>query len=81
MQAGGRIVGRVNLRNSIDELDVLIAEMIDLRQQLCRAELAGDSESALWDAEVGLSHLARRAEARAQVLERAIELVSRQQSA
>lgn len=66
----------VNLRNSIDELDVLIAEMIELRQQLCRAELAGDPESALWDAEVGLHHLARRAEARAHVIGRAIELVS-----
>jgi len=66
----------VNLRNSIDELDVLIAELTDLRQQLCRAEMAGDPESALWDAEVGLHHLARRAEARAQILGRAIELVS-----
>lgn len=67
---------QVNLRNSIDELDVLIAEMTDLRQQLCRAELSGDPERALWDAEVGLRHLARRADARAKVLGRAIELVS-----
>ncbi len=71
----------VNLRNSIDELDVLIAEMTELRQQLCRAELAADPESALWDAEVGLRHLARRADARAQVLDRAIELVGHQRSA
>lgn len=71
----------VNLRHSIDELDVLIAEMTDLRQQLCRAEMAGEPESALWDAEVGLRHLARRAEARARVLGRAIELVGHQQSA
>ncbi len=67
---------QVNLRNSIDELDVLIAEMTDLRQQLCRAELSGDPERALWDAEVGLRHLARRADARAKVLGRAIELVA-----
>jgi hypothetical protein len=73
--------GPVNLRNSIDELDVLIAELTDLRQQLCRAEMAGDPESALWDAEVGLHHLARRAEARAQILGRAIELVGHQKSA
>ncbi|MDQ6698368.1 MAG: hypothetical protein M3Z46_13010 [Actinomycetota bacterium] len=71
----------MNLRNSIDELDVLIAEMTDLRQQLCRAELSGDPERALWDAEVGLRHLAHRAEARAKVLGRAIELVGHQQSA
>ncbi len=71
----------MNHRDSIDELDVLIAEMTELRQQLCRAELAGDPESVLWDAEVSLRHLARRAEARARVVNRAIELVSHQRSA
>ena len=71
----------VNLRNSIDELDVLIAELTELRQQLCRAELAGDPESALWEAEAGLRHVSRRAEARAHIVGRAIELVSHQRSA
>lgn len=67
----------VNLREPIDELDVLIAEMTDLRQQLCRAELQGDpqsAENALWDAEVGLRHVARRAESRARIVRRAIDL-------
>lgn len=77
----GRIVIDVNLRNSIDELDLLIAEMTDLRQQLCRAELSGDPERGLWDAEVGLRHFARRADARAKVVGRTIELVGHQKSA
>lgn len=66
----------MDLRDSIDELDVLIAEMTELRQEMCRAEMAGDPESALWDIEVGLRHLARRAATRAQVVGRAIELLS-----
>jgi hypothetical protein len=76
-----RTVTRMNLRDSIDELDALIVEITELRQQMCRAELADDPESALWEAEVGLRHLARRAEARAQVVGRAIELVDHQRSA
>ena len=75
--ADGRSLVLVNLRESIDELDVLIAEMTDLRQQLCRAELHGDpqsAETALWDAELGLHHVARRAESRARLVRRAIEL-------
>jgi hypothetical protein len=74
-------VAFMNLRNSIDELDVLIAEMTDLRQQLCRAELSSDPERALWDAEVGLRHLSRRANAQAKLVGRAIELVAHQKSA
>jgi len=69
----------VNLRESIDDLDVLIAEMTDLRQQMCRAELLGDAnstENALWDAEHGLRHVARRAESRARLVRRAIDLVA-----
>lgn len=64
----------MQLRDSIDELDVLIAELTDLRQSLCRAELAGTPEDALWDAEAGFRHLSRRADARARLLRRAIEL-------
>ncbi|CAN5687617.1 hypothetical protein BH10ACT1_BH10ACT1_01940 [soil metagenome] len=62
------------LRDSIDEIDVLIAELSDLRQALCRAELSGSPEDALWDAEAGLRHVARRSEARARIVRRAIEL-------
>ncbi|QXC61438.1 hypothetical protein KSP35_00870 [Aquihabitans sp. G128] len=62
------------LRDSIDEIDVLLADLAELRQALCRAELSGSPEDALWDAEAGLRHVARRSEARARILRRAIEL-------
>ncbi len=62
------------LRDSIDEIDVLIAELSDLRTALSRAECSGAPEDALWDAEAGLRHVARRSDARAKLLRRAIEL-------
>ncbi|MEO6627882.1 MAG: hypothetical protein ABIP03_04870 [Aquihabitans sp.] len=71
----------MNLRDSIDELDVLIAELTDLRQSLCRAELSGNQDDALWDAEAGFRHVAQRGEARARVLRRAIELQYERRSA
>ncbi len=64
----------VHLRDSIDDLDVLIVELSELRQALCRADLAGSPEDALWDAEATLRHVGRRAEVRARVLRRAIDL-------
>jgi hypothetical protein len=64
----------MDLRDSIDELDVLIVELTELRQALSHAELRGGPEDGLWEAEAGLRHLAARAEARARVLRRAIEL-------
>ncbi len=64
----------MQLRDSIDELDVLIVELTELRHALCRAELAGTPEDALWDAEARFRHLAERSGARARVLRRAIEL-------
>ena len=64
----------MQLRDSIDELDVLIAELTELRQTLCRAELAGTPEDALWDAEAGFRHVATRSESRSRLLRRAIEL-------
>jgi hypothetical protein len=69
------------LRDSIDELDVLIAELTDLRQALCRAELSGTPDDALWDAEAAFRHLARRSTARAAVLRRAIELQGERRTA
>ncbi len=73
--------GGVPLRDSIDEIDVLIAELSDLRQALCRAELAGSPEDALWDAEAALRHVARRSDARAKLVRRAIELNRERRSA
>ena len=62
------------LRESIDELDVVIAELTDLRRRLTQAQRSGAPEDALWDAEAAFRHLARRSETRARVLRRAIEL-------
>lgn len=80
LQASGRSLDPVPLRDSIDEIDVLISELSELRQALCRADLRGAPEDALWDAEAGLRHVARRAETRARVLRRAIELQNRSAS-
>lgn len=64
------------LRDTIDELDGLIAELSQLRQSLCRAELAGPEpvDNVLWDAEAGLRRVAARAGVRAGTVHRAIEL-------
>lgn len=62
------------LRDTIDELDGLIVELSQLRQDLCRAELSGDADNALWDAEAALKRVARRADARAHTVRRAIDL-------
>lgn len=64
------------LRDTIDELDGLIAELSQLRQSLCRAELSGPGpvDNVLWDAEAGLRRVANRADVRAGTVRRAIEL-------
>lgn len=70
------------LRDSIDDLDVLIAELTELRQELSHADLRGNPEDALWSVEAGLRHAAARADARARVVRRAIDLgISHQQPA
>lgn len=62
------------LRESIDELDVLIADLSELRQTLRRAELTGAVDDVIWDAEAQLRHVSRRTGERARLLRRAIEL-------
>jgi len=76
-QADPNTLDAVPLRDTIDEIDVLISELTDLRRTLDRAESRGAPQDALWDAEAGLRHLARRADARARLLRRAIELRDR----
>lgn len=71
----------VVLRDSIDDLDVLISELTELRQDLSRADLLGNDDDALWSAEAGLREVAARAEARATIVRRAIDLMSRQRGA
>ena len=58
-----------------EELDGLIAELTELRDRLARPDLVGD-EDALWELEVALRHLSTRAEARADLLRRQIDLVN-----
>lgn len=67
----------MSLHESIDDLDALVAELTRLRQALSHAELRGDTDDALWEVEAGLRHLARRAERRAEVVRRAIDLLDR----
>lgn len=62
------------LRESIDELDVLIADLSELRQTLQRAELTGAVDDVIWDAEAQLRHVSRCTGERARLLRRAIEL-------
>jgi hypothetical protein len=68
----------VILRDTIDDLDVLVAELTELRQVLSHAELRGNPVNALWDAEAGLRHAAERSAARAATVRRAIELLTDQ---
>ncbi|MEJ7583332.1 MAG: hypothetical protein WKF43_04430, partial [Acidimicrobiales bacterium] len=65
---------RPMLRDAIDDLDVLIAELTELRQELSHADLVGNHEDALWAVEAGLAHVASRAQVRARLVRRAIEL-------
>ena len=71
----------MTLRDSIDEIDVLIVELTQLRQAMCLAELSGSPERALWDAEASLRHIARRADDRARLVRRAIDLGHEQRPA
>lgn len=66
----------MTLRDSIDDLDVLIAELTELRQELSHADLRGGDEDALWSVEAGLRQVAARASARATVVRRAIDLLN-----
>lgn len=66
------------LRASIDDLDSLISELTDLRQALSVADLRGNPEDALWDAEARLRHVSDRAKTRATIVRRAIDVLDRQ---
>lgn len=70
----------MTLRPSIDDLDLLIAELTELRQALSVADLRGNPDDALWDAEAGLRHVADRATARAAIVRRAIEVLNEQRN-
>jgi len=67
-------LGSMPLRDSIDDLDALIRQLTELRQDLSLAALRGNDIDALWDVEAGLRHLAQRATTRADMVALAIEL-------
>ncbi len=62
------------LRESIDDLDALIAELTQLRQEMSHADLVGNYDDALWAVEAGLDHAAQRAQVRARVVRCAIDI-------
>lgn len=67
----------MDLTAAIDDLDGLVAELGELGERLRAPGMAGD-EDGLWELEVALRHLSVRAEARADLLQRQIELISQQ---
>ncbi len=62
---------------AIAELEGLLRELSDLRARLERPG-AGADEDALWELEVAFRHLGARAQARADLLRRQIELLNEQ---
>lgn len=68
----------MNLRDTIDELDLLVSELVELRQLVRVADLAADDgmtrERTLWDAEARLRRVSERSGHRAAILRRAAEL-------
>lgn len=68
------------LQDSIDDLDGLIVELTELRQQLCRADLQGNPEDVLWEVDLGLRHVAEQAGARSATVRRAIHLLRHQRA-
>ncbi len=68
----------MTLGASIDDLDALIAALTDARQALSMAELRGNPADALWEVEAKLRHIAERANMRAAIVRRAIDVLDRQ---
>jgi hypothetical protein len=67
----------MDLTAAIDELDGFVAELGELGSRLRAPDMATD-EDGLWELEVALRHLSARAEVRADLLRRQIELVNEQ---
>lgn len=57
---------------AVEEIEALSSELARLANVVDRAEV-GATEDALWEAELGLLHVSRRAQARADDLRRVIE--------
>jgi len=70
----------MTLRASIDDIDQLIVELTELRQQLSVADLRGNPADSLWEAEARLRHVSERAATRAAIVRRAIEVIDRQRN-
>lgn len=67
----------MDLTAAIDELDGLVAELSEVGQRLRSPGMEGD-EDGLWELEVALRHLSVRAQARADLLQRQIDVISQQ---
>ena len=65
---------------AIVELDGLLLELSELRARLERPGL-GQDEDALWELEVAFRHLGARAQARADLLRRQIDVLNEQRRA
>ena len=65
---------------AITELDGLLLELSELRARLDRPG-AGADEDTLWELEVAFRHLGVRAQARADLLRRQIDLLNEQRRA
>ena len=65
---------------AIVELDGLLQELTELRARLERPGV-GTDEDALWELEVAFRHLAARAQGRAELLRRQIDLLNEQRRA
>ena len=63
------------LRDTIDDLDSVIAELADLRQALIVAEQEPHPADVLWDIERALLRASARAARRADTVHRVIELL------
>ena len=63
------------LRDTIDDLDSVIAELADLRQALIVAEQEPRPADVLWDIEHALLRASARAAHRADTVHRVIELL------
>ena len=63
------------LRDTIDDLDSVIAELADLRQALIVAEQEPHPADVLWDIEYALLRASARAAHRADSVHRVIELL------
>ena len=80
LQASAAYAHHVRPTAAIVELDGLLQELSALRGRLEEPGVGAD-EDALWELEVAFRHLAARAQGRAELLRRQIDLLNEQRRA